>query len=202
MGENGSGQLGQNNETNYSSPVQIPGTTWNIVHAGDEYSCAAIKTDGTLWVWGYNNKGQLGDNSTARRSSPTQIPGTTWSNINNGSPRHSRAAIKTDGTLWRWGGNTSGELGQNNLTHYSSPVQIPGTTWNEIGTTGYNDFMATKTDGTLWSWGLNEEGVGGESSMPHDYSSPIQIGSHSMWTSDQIGGRSNASFVMLEDTSV
>jgi len=173
LGENGSGQLGQNNETNYSSPVQIPGTTWNIVHAGDEYSCAAIKTDGTLWVLGYNNKGQLGDNSTARRSSPTQIPGTTWSNINNGSPRHSRAAIKTDGTLWRWGGNSSGELGQNDRTDRSSPVQVPGTTWSSVSLS-YKASQALKTDGTLWTWGRGMIGVLGQNANA-DRSSPVQI---------------------------
>jgi alpha-tubulin suppressor-like RCC1 family protein len=63
-------------------------------------------------------------------------------------------ATKTDGTLWSWGCNDNGRLGQNNTTHVSSPVQIPGTTWSSISG-GSRFSLATKTDGTLWSWGGN-----------------------------------------------
>ena len=70
--------MGLNSTTEYSSPVQVPGTTWNKVTAG-ENSCIASKTDGTLWVWGGNDEGILGFNtpSNTRYSSPTQLPG-TW----------------------------------------------------------------------------------------------------------------------------
>jgi alpha-tubulin suppressor-like RCC1 family protein len=63
-------------------------------------------------------------------------------------------ATKTDNTLWSWGHNGSGQLGQNTTTYFSSPVQIPGTTWSSISA-GNNHSLATKTDGTLWSWGHN-----------------------------------------------
>jgi alpha-tubulin suppressor-like RCC1 family protein len=66
-------------------------------------------------------------------------------------------ATKTDGTLWAWGRNSNGQLGQNNTTQCSSPVQIPGTTWSSISGSGEHS-LATKTDGTLWSWGLNDNG--------------------------------------------
>ena len=94
----------------------------------------ATKTDGTLWVWGGNHCGQLGQNSVASPanagiSSPVQIPGTNWgSTISAGYDN--MYAGKTDGTLWTWGRNVSGQLGLNNLTQYSSPVQIPGY-WGE-----------------------------------------------------------------------
>ena len=55
--------------------------------------------------------------------------------------------------LWSWGNNYYGNLGQGNRTYRSSPVQVPGTTWNSINTGGYHT-LATKTDGTLWSWGI------------------------------------------------
>jgi len=60
-----------------------------------------------------------------------------------GGDRHS-VATKTDGTLWAWGRNAIGELGQNNLTYRSSPVQIPGTTWSSINSVSYAT-LATKT---------------------------------------------------------
>ena len=107
------GQLGTNESGGgmmKSSPVQVPGTTWNKV-SGTVNNPFAIKTDGTLWSWGYNTKGQCGHNDIIHRSSPVQVPGTTWKEVvGNG---FSSAAIKTDGTLWTWGRNTVGQLGNN-----------------------------------------------------------------------------------------
>ena len=164
------GRLGQNNRTNVSSPVQIPGTSWSSISAGQH--SLATKTDNTLWSWGRNSTGQLGKNDRVYRSSPVQIPGTTWSAISAGS--HS-LATKTDGTLWSWGQNLYGELGQNNRTYYSSPVQIPGTTWSNVNAASSSyASMATKTDGTLWMWGRNHLGQLGQNNRI-DRSSPVQV---------------------------
>ena len=78
------------------------------------YSNFAIKTDGTLWVWGYGYLGQLGVNSTANISSPVQTitGGTNWKQAS--AFTYLAGAVKTDGTLWAWGYNGFGELGQNN----------------------------------------------------------------------------------------
>ena len=89
-------------------------------------------------------------------------------------------ATKTDGTLWAWGQNGYGQLGQNDTNKRSSPVQIPGTTWNEIGQSGRDDLMnnyATKTDGTLWTWGGNRGGISAVNTNAdyHRLSSPTQI---------------------------
>ena len=177
-GSNNQGQLGQNNTTQYSSPVQIPGTTWSSVSGRN--NTFAIKTDGTLWSWGYNSAGRLGQNNTSPCSSPIQIPGTTWRSISSGS--YHALATKTDGTLWAWGfgggGLGAGQLGQNNTTSYSSPVQIPGTTWSSAVSSDFYMSVATKTDRTLWVWGSNWNGQLGNS---YSYasligaSSPIQI---------------------------
>ena len=70
---NDAGQLGQNDRTNSATPIQIPGT-WASVHPYTN-SVAAVKTNGTLWVWGSNSNGQFGLNDQTSRSSPTQIPG-------------------------------------------------------------------------------------------------------------------------------
>ena len=134
-GYNISGQLGQNNTTYFSSPIQIPGTTWSAISGGDKYSLAT-KTDNTLWSWGHNQHGRLGQNTTTQFSSPVQIPGTSWSSISSGES-HS-LATKTDNTLWSWGYNYYGTLGQNNQTPFSSPVQIPGTGWSSIDTGNYH----------------------------------------------------------------
>jgi alpha-tubulin suppressor-like RCC1 family protein len=173
-GYNAQGALGVNDRTDRSSPVQIPGTTWTgtkgKVAGGDKYS-AAIKTDGTLWLWGYNNHGNLGDNSRVYKSSPVQVPGTTWSSVSLSS--HFTGAIKTNGTLWIWGRNNYGQVGDNSRVYKSSPVQVPGTTWSKVDTGG--DFIiATKTDGTLWSWGYGIYGALSQNNTT-SYSSPVQI---------------------------
>ena len=95
-------------------------------------SSFAIKTDGTLWSWGFNDHGALGQNQAlpAMISSPTQIgSGTDWDKI--GRIRDGGAAIKTDGSLYAWGRNNDGQLGQNSRTYFSSPVQITGD-WNSF----------------------------------------------------------------------
>jgi hypothetical protein len=174
-GSNSDGQLAQNNRTSYSSPVQIPGTTWRTVGAGYRVS-HATKTDGTLWSWGYNHQGQLGQNNRTNYSSPVQIPGTTWKyaiSNHNTSPNNYTLALKTDGTLWSWGNNGVGQLGQNNRISYSSPVQIPGTTWSSISGSGAHS-LAIKTDGTLWAWGSNSYGQLGQNNRTYR-SSPVQI---------------------------
>ena len=182
-GDNNWGTLGQNqNEDNigfYSSPVQIPGTTWAKSACGTNNSLA-IKTDGTLWVWGRNATGQLGLNQSYPTvnaySSPVQLPGTTWSSL--AATQNHVLAIKTDGTMWSWGAQDSyGALGLNQSgISKSSPTQIPGTTWKQV-TAGMRSGLATKTDGTLWVWGWNYGGKMGQNNAhpAGNVSSPVQI---------------------------
>ena len=174
-GSNSDGGSGINADR--SSPVQVgSATTWAQVIKGNN-SGMATKTDGTLWVWGENGQGSLGLNSSSNSPSITQIPGTNWSTAAGAISVNSygaAGAIKTDGTLWVWGSNTSGALGQNNLVKYSSPVQIPGTTWSFIQTDYNNHMRLMKTDGTAWAIGYNSPGHFGQNNRT-PYSSPVQI---------------------------
>ena len=242
-GYNGTGEAGQNTTTSgLSSPTQIPGTTWKKVNRAKSQSTAqggAVKTDGTLWMWGNNNQGNLAQNNLTQRSSPTQVgTDTTWDDIFSGGyanfglktdgtlwswgknaygilglnsgPNNQRfsspvqigtntnwkfvdtevytrgvaVALKTDGTLWSWGYNNSGELGKNNRTAYSSPIQIPGT-WAQAA--GVNQgVVAIKTDGTLWAWGKNNgmDGQLGKNQNATNWSSPTQIGTNTNWVAE------------------
>ena len=182
-GDNNYGQLGQNNTTRYSSPVQLPGTTWKAT-INDGHKSMGTKTDGTLWTWGRNQYGELGHGDTDNESSPKQVPGTTWGD-SFGSYDAAAVVVKTDGTLWAWGLNTVGQLAQNNRTNRDSPVQIPGTTWSKVCQGIQNGVCALKTDGTLWGWGSNAYGSLGQNNRTQ-YSSPVQIGSDTTW--DNITG--------------
>lgn len=155
-----------------SSPTQIPGTQWTFVAAGGS-SVMATKSNGSLWMWGENRYGSLGDNSIIDRSSPVQIPG-TWIQPSSGSGfADAVGARKTDGTLWMWGNNSYGTLGDITTIKRSSPVQIPGSQWSDFSV-GCSFAFSTKTDGTLWGWGRNTAGRLGNNSTINR-SSPVQI---------------------------
>jgi alpha-tubulin suppressor-like RCC1 family protein len=174
-GKNINGQLGDNTVTNRSSPVQtiMYGTNWKQVSCGSVHT-AAIKTDGTLWGFGYNIYGQLGDNTRTDRSSPVQTVafGTNWKQVSCGYTN--TAAIKTDGTLWVFGYNIYGQIGDSTITNRSSPVQTiaGGTSWKQVAC-GYTSTVAIKTDGTLWTWGYNGYGQLGDNTIINR-SSPVQ----------------------------
>ena len=203
-GSNNYGQLGVNSRAQQSSPIQIPGTTWPTTR--DKLSVSstramAIKTDGTLWMMGSNYTGELGQNSwdnPTNRSSPVQIPGTNWAKV---SQNGGFGAIKTDGTLWAWGSNAHGQLGQNNLVKYSSPVQVGSdTTWRTIHASDATA-LATKTNGTLWGWGHCFRGVLGLNQSDNvRYSSPVQIGSETTWTANVANGAHRAGGIKTDGT--
>ena len=174
-GLNTDGQLGDSTMIQKSSPIQTiaGGNNWKQVSGGGSVT-AAVKTDGTLWLWGANLNGQLGDNTRVSRSSPVQTisGGTNWKQVSMGEFHNT--AIKTDGTLWTWGFNNSGQLGNNTLTGTSSPIQTVagGTNWKQVSAGG-SSTAAIKADGTLWSWGLNGYGqLGDNTRVPK--SSPVQ----------------------------
>ena len=189
-GQDSYGQLGDNSTVNKSSPIQTTagGTNWKTV-SGCTYHTVAIKTDGTLLSWGRDNFGQLGDNSVVYKSSPVQTisGGINWKSVSGGYGH--TAAIKTDGTLWTWGRDSYGQLGNNSVANKSSPVQTiaGGTNWKSVSC-GYHHTAAIKTDGTLWTWGYNAHGQLGDNTGANK-SSPVQtIAGGTNWKTVSCGG--------------
>jgi alpha-tubulin suppressor-like RCC1 family protein len=185
-GYNNNGQLGNNSTTTYSSPIQIGAVNiWTQTAAGN-FSSYALQQPGTLWAWGFNNYGQLGLNTaSASVSSPAQVGLlSNWTQISVNSTSAHALALQSNGTLWAWGYNAYGQLGNSNTTNYSSPLQIGAlTVWTQIAAGGYSGY-AIQSNGTLWAWGLNSQGQLGLNTTV-GVSSPIQIGTSSNWT--QIG---------------
>jgi alpha-tubulin suppressor-like RCC1 family protein len=169
--------------TGGTTPSQGTGTNWNTANQ-EEGVYLATKTDGTLWHWGKNGFGANGRQITLNgdTDNPTQVGTlTNWSNVVSGN--YDALAVKNDGTLWSWGSNSSGQLGQNGTIRRSSPVQV-GTdiNWSKIAINGNESSFAIKTDGTLWSWGRNQDGECGLNDRL-GRSSPTQVGTANNWSS-------------------
>lgn len=128
FGENGVGQLGigiSGSGTESYAPVQVNGlTSITAIACGWEH-CFAMKNDGTVWAWGGNYYGKLGDGTTTDRSTPTQIPSLTGVKVVNGGcgAAHS-IGVKPDGSIWAWGGNYYGQLGNGTLTDIYTSEQL------------------------------------------------------------------------------
>jgi len=162
-GSGNAGRLGDATITNKSTPVTTSsgGTNWKQVSGGNNHM-TAIKTDGTLWIWGTGGFGTLGNGATTGNiSTPvtTFAGGNNWKQVSSGN--NHTAAIKTDGTLWTWGLASDGRLGNGATAgNISTPVTTfaGGTNWKQVSCGG-GHIAAIKTDGTLWTWGSNRQTV-------------------------------------------
>ncbi len=183
-GDNSKGQLGDGTTTGRLSPVKIGSDQWKIVSTGDRYTLA-IQADGSLWAWGRNHMGQLGDGTTTERLSPVKIGSDTdWDSVYGGAMSFT-LALKSDGSLWAWGRNHVGQLGDGTKTDRLSPVKIGSDQWKMVSTggnslDGVRHSLGIKKDGTLWAWGENDYGQLGDGTTT-DRLSPVKIGSDTDW---------------------
>ena len=171
-GYNNYGELGNGSSSNHSVPAAISGFTGAVAVAAGSYHSLALRSDGTVWGFGYNGYGQLGDGTTTNRILPVQIPGLTGVTAiaagGNGSPGFS-LALKSDGTVWAWGYNGYGALGDGTTTNRSSPVQVAGlTNVIAIAAGGYHS-LALRSDGTVWAWGYDGYGDLGDGGSASEY---------------------------------
>ncbi len=167
--------------------VNVNAQCLRTVASGDRH-CLGITGNGTLWAWGDNQNGQLGNGNTSSAVlSPVQVGTyTNWKSVTAGG--YYSLGIKTDGTLWAWGLNNYGQLGDGTTIYKSSPVQIgTDTNWAFIAA-GYTNSFGIKTDGTLWAWGDNSYSQLGDGTSINK-SFPIQIGTDTNWSSVDSGYR-------------
>ena len=170
-------------ETNMDSTI-IYIQPLNVIVAGYSHT-VAIKSDGTVWAWGYNHKGQLGNNSTAESHTPIQIIGPDGVGylediIDIAAGTGHTIALKADGTVWTWGENFNGQLGNNSTIESHIPVQVNGP--DGIGylsdivavAAGYQYSLALRSDGTVWAWGNNSNGELGDNTSTKR-STPVQV---------------------------
>jgi alpha-tubulin suppressor-like RCC1 family protein len=134
------------------------------------------KSDGTVWTWGANFGGKLGVGASStnlpRISVPTEVHGpgdvgffNSVSAIMGGEVHN--VALKSDGTVWAWGANIFGQMGNGTTNEAHNPVQVNGlTNIISLGGRGYHT-LAVQADGTIWGWGWNSAGeLGSGNSNP------------------------------------
>ena len=171
-GENGSGELGDGTNTNQNTPTKVSkpqntpaGFTWKQFTLGD-LNTVAFGSDGNLYIWGNNQYGQLGNGTTTNQNRPILVnkpqgtpAGFTWKQVSL-SCNHS-GAIGSDGNLYTWGWNLTGQLGDGTNTDRHTPTLVnkpqgapAGFTWKQVSI-GWQHSAAIGSDGNLYAWGQN-----------------------------------------------
>jgi alpha-tubulin suppressor-like RCC1 family protein/Tol biopolymer transport system component/subtilisin family serine protease len=187
-GSNVTGQLG-NGSTDSNAvydPLQVAGLTNVTAIAASSMFSLAVKSDGTVWAWGANSSGVVGKPyDTYSVATPVQVAGLNDILTVSAGERHA-LALKRDGTVWAWGDNFEGKLGNGNNGSGTTPTQVSGLTSVREISAGSNHSIALKTDGTVWAWGRNASGALGDGTM-NNRSVPVQVGGLSGITSIAAG---------------
>lgn len=178
------------------------------IAAGNHFT-VAVKEDGSVWSWGQNNVGQLGLNNTDDQFLPKQIEdfaevkavsagGSTVTQGDSAINVGHVLALKEDGTVWSWGFNEQGQLGDGTSSHKGYPVQVSNLTDIIAIASGSNHSLALKADGTVWSWGNNTYGQLGDGTN-EKRTKPVQVKGLENIVKIFSGVESNSSFAVAAD---
>jgi len=167
-GDNNYGQLGDGSVTYRKAPVAVSGlgagSMVTALSAG-RYHSLALKSDGTVWAWGDNYYGQLGDGTNIQRKTPVKVTGLAGVKAIDAGDYHSLAIKTADGTVWGWGDNYYGQMGDGTVTQRNVPVQVPGLTAILAVSAGGYHSLALKPDNTVLAWGGNSNGQLGDGTV-------------------------------------
>jgi alpha-tubulin suppressor-like RCC1 family protein len=162
VGDNAHGQLGDGTAVDRHSyvPAAVVSSLSKITTG--YYHSVALKTDGTIWGWGNNTEGELGDGTTVDKLTPVRAGGTLSGIVSVAAGQYHTVAAKSDGTVWTWGYNANGQLGDGTTTQRTSPVQAILVSGVTAVAAGASHTLVLKSDGTVWGWGYNGWGQLGD----------------------------------------
>ena len=173
-GANASAQLGDGTSTDRKTPVQVKDlANVTAIAAGYEFGLA-LRNDGSVWAWGKNEYGQLGNCSGGVGSTPVQVHGMSGEAIAVAAGHSHGVALMNDGTVWAWGYNYFGQLGDGSETNRCTPVQVTGISDAKAISAGLGHTLAVTQDGSVWAWGSNVFGELGDGSYASSRA-PVQV---------------------------
>jgi alpha-tubulin suppressor-like RCC1 family protein len=173
-GRNQAGQLGDGTTSTRSKPILVSslGNAVHTIEAGEEFT-VAVKENGSVWAWGRNTYGQIGDGTLTTRTRPASVSGFTASVTDIASGFAHSVALQSDGTVWTWGLNNYGQLGNGTVENILRPSQTSLAGVTQVAAGNYFS-MALRSDGTVWTWGSNGSGQLGDGTTVNK-SYPTQI---------------------------
>jgi alpha-tubulin suppressor-like RCC1 family protein len=173
-GLNSNGQLGDGTTIDRTAPVQVSGLSDVLsVSAAESNYSLALKSNGTVFAWGWNGYGVLGDGTSTERHTPVQVSGLSGATAVSAAYAHS-LALKSDGTVWAWGLNNNGQIGDGTSTERHTPVQVSGLSGVTAVSAQFGHSLALKSDGTVWAWGRNSDGELGDGTTTNRLT-PVQV---------------------------
>ena len=184
-GLNFNGQLGNGTREESLLPIQIGTDTDWVSVAASSGTSVALRADGTLWRWGGYWQERYGRIriGTNHQTSPVQMgTDTNWASIYAGHGHI--VGIRDDGSLWAWGYNQFGQLGDGTTENRATPVQVgTDTDWVSVVATTRRT-MAIREDGSLWEWGRD---IGFSHELSEYHTIPVQVGTDTDWSSISLG---------------
>ena len=157
-GSNHRGQLGIGDAEESLVPAPVSGLSAKRVACGGNHTCA-VATDGAVWCWGDNREGQLGVGTNEERSEPARVFGMEPDAAHTISVGGSHTcALATDSSVWCWGDNRFGQLGDGTLAARNAPTRVELPTGAEHIYAGGHHTCAVLIDGSTWCWGSNAFG--------------------------------------------